>query len=237
MRNTTHGLYRGGLYRVRHCPHNHMIAMKQITLVFAAATLLLAACASHPTPAPQAEKSLAPAASKPVDPIPAKPKSEEDAKLKAKADLPRQQDKQKKSKTVLGWVERATLAGSSHTVKAKLDSGAKTSSVDAEIVKTFKREGKKYVLYRVLLDDNISETYESRIIRWVRIKTKNGGYIRRPVVKMQFCIGKKKISGEVNLAERGHFIYPVLVGRNMLERGEILVDTSRTFLDEPECKQ
>jgi len=146
-------------------------------------------------------------------------------------------EKKKKEKTVLGWVEKVTLSGSDHTVKAKLDSGAKTSSVDAEIIKTFHREGKQYVLYRVMLDDNVSETYESRIVRWVRIKKKDGGFQRRPVVKMQFCIGKKNLTSEVSLAERGHFIYPVLVGRNMLEKGNILVDTSRTFLAKPECKK
>lgn len=203
--------------------------MKHLHLTLLLSLLLTAACAQEAkTPPPVAPQPVAK-----VDAPTLKPKAEREVK----AEMPRQRDKEKERKTVLGWVEKATLAGSSHTVKAKLDSGAKTSSVDAEIVKTFKRDGKKFVLYRVMLDDNISETYESRILRWVRIKMKNGGFQRRPVVKMHFCIGKKKLVGEVSLAERGHFIYPVLVGRNMLEKGDILVDTSRTFLSKPDCKK
>lgn len=208
--------------------------MKQF-VPFPLLMLLVAACAKQPAPPPentphvtqsQAVPQAHTAPQEKAAPMPVQ------KKLPVIKKLP-----QKENKVVLGWVERVTLSGSSHTVKAKLDSGAKTSSVDAEIIKTFKRDGQNYVLYRVMLDEDISETYESRIIRWVRIKKKDGGFQRRPVVKMQFCLGKKKISGEVSLAERGHFIYPVLVGRNMLEKGNILVDTSRTFLTEPECKK
>lgn len=204
-----------------------MFVMKHLRFVFLLPCLFVAACAQQavkPEPSPSASPTAA------ATPAPS-------STVEAKAKMPRQQDKDKDKKTVLGWVEKVTLSGSDHTVKAKLDSGAKTSSVDAEIIKTFKRDGKKYVLYRVLLDDEVAETYESRIVRWVRIKDKKGGFIRRPVVKMQFCIGRKKLKGEVSLAERGHFIYPVLIGRNMLEKGKILVDTSKTFLAKPQCKK
>lgn len=201
--------------------------MKHLHLALLLPLLMMMACTQE-AKAPPAAKPIATAVAPTLKP---------EAKPEVKGEMPRQRDKKKDKKTVLGWVEKVTLSGSEHTVKAKLDSGAKTSSVDAEIVKTFKRDGKKFVLYRVMLDDNISETYESRIIRWVRIKMKNGGFQRRPVVKMHFCIGKKKLVGEVSLAERGHFIYPVLVGRNMLEKGDILVDTSRTFLSKPDCKK
>ncbi len=168
-----------------------------------------------------------PAPKKPT--TPAKPKKEKASEPKKKKPPPK--------RVIMGWVERVTLLGSNHTVKAKLDSGAKTSSVDAEIIKTFKRDGKRYALYRVILDDEITETYESRIVRMVRIKKKEGGFIRRPVVKMRFCLGGKTIRSEVSLAERGHFIYPVLIGRNMLEKANILVDTSQTHTAKPSCKK
>lgn len=163
------------------------------------------------------------------------PKAEKQEKQKERPIASPRTKKKKDTPQVLGWVERVALAGSEHVVKAKLDSGAKTSSIDAEVIKTFERDGKPYILYRVLLDDNLAETYESRIQRWVRIKDKKGGFIRRPVVRMRFCVGKRKLNGEVTLAKREHFIYPVLIGRNMLN-GNILVDTSRTLLSKPKCK-
>lgn len=210
--------------------------MKPVTTLLTVFAVVLIGCVKQPASAPVTPPPAKPV---PVAPAPSVPLHEQEQKAKPlpKTTMPRKRDKEKDKKIVLGWVEKMMLSGSSHTVKAKLDSGAKTSSIDAEIIKTFKRDGKNYVLYRVMLDDNISETYESRVLRWVRIKKKEGGFLRRPVVKMQFCIGKRELRGEVSLAQRGHFIYPVLIGRNMLEKGNILVDTSRTLLEKPSCKK
>ncbi len=192
--------------------------------------LALAGCAQ---PGPKLPKQGVRIVEQPI--VQPEPKAKKKTEHSKKPVLPRQKDKDKDKPVIMGWVEKVTILTSDHTVKAKLDSGAKTSSVDAEIIKVFKRDGKRYVLYRVMLDDDVSETYESRLVRWVRIKKKDGGYQRRPVVKMQFCLGKRTVRGEVSLAERGHFIYPVLIGRNMLEKGNILVDTSKTFLSKPKC--
>lgn len=212
---------------------NHLAGITGFWLRRSAArlcVLALVGCAQPTAAPPKQEPRIA------EKPAPTQePKTKKKDEHSKKPALPRQKDKDKNKPTILGWVEKVTLLASDHTVKAKLDSGAKTSSVDAEIIKVFKRDGARYVLYRVMLDDDISETYESRLVRWVRIKKKEGGYQRRPVVKMQFCLGKKTMRGEVSLAERGHFIYPVLIGRNMLEKGNILVDTSKTFLSKPKC--
>lgn len=141
-------------------------------------------------------------------------------------------------KIVMGWVERVQVSDINDMPKAKLDSGAKTSSIDAEIIRRFKRDGKSHVVFRVDFgaDQGGEHTFEAPVERWVRIKRKGDAkdYIRRPVVKMTFCLGGEKIEGEVNLAERENFIYPVLIGRNML-KDRILVDTSKTFTKRPSC--
>lgn len=138
---------------------------------------------------------------------------------------------------VVGWVEHIHIDGAKYPVKAKLDTGARTSSIDARIVKIFQKDNDKkdWVVYRVLMDDNKEETFENQITRWVKIKTKTKKFIRRPVVKMNFCIGVTNIEGEVNLADRSHFIYPVLVGRNMLTKN-VVVDVSKKFTTSPKCK-
>jgi hypothetical protein len=63
----------------------------------------------------------------------------------------------------------------------------------------------------------------------VRIKRKEGGYVERPVIRFSFCIAGDVVTGEVNLAQRSHFEYPVLIGRNMLHKRGILVDSGSTF--------
>jgi hypothetical protein len=136
-------------------------------------------------------------------------------------------------KVVLGWIEHAKISQINSPVKVKLDPGAKTSSVGADIIKTFKRDGKKYVLYRLLLGEESEEIFESEIVRWVKIKNKTGGFVKRPVITMDICIDKLKLRHEVNLAERERFNYPVLIGRNMLKK--VLVDSAKTFESEPHC--
>lgn len=135
-----------------------------------------------------------------------------------------------------GWVEKICIGDSDNPVKAKLDTGAAVSSVDAEIIKYYKKNGKKYILYRINFGEGVTETFKSKVTRHTRIKSRAGEKsIRRPVVMMKFKIGKYELYEEVNLADREGFVYPVLIGRNMLE-GNIIVDSSETFKLKTSCK-
>lgn len=135
----------------------------------------------------------------------------------------------------MGWVERIKVVSVDMTAKAKLDSGAATSAINAEIIKIFKRDKQEYVLFRVVVEDEELQPLERKIVRWVRIKKKEGGHIRRPVVIMSMCLGDQKVTGEVNLSSRDNFIYPILIGRNMLE-DRIVIDAGRTFTKKPSCE-
>jgi hypothetical protein len=121
-------------------------------------------------------------------------------------------------------------------LKAKLDTGAKTSSMRAKVLKEYKKDGHTWISYQVVNGQNESITLDSRVVRWVRIKKKDSkaGFLRRPVVRLGFCMADKFIIGEVNLSPRTGFLYPVLVGRNMLKR-HILIDTHKTLTTEPTC--
>lgn len=137
--------------------------------------------------------------------------------------------------TVTGWVERVKVGADATKMKARIDTGAETSSIDAEVIKVFKRKGQRRVLFYLDSDDGSKLLFESKLVRFVRIKAKNGKFIRRPVVFMQVCLGGQYIKGEVNLAERGHMNYPMLIGRNMME-DRFIVNPSETYMTEPDCK-
>ncbi|MEM6602697.1 MAG: RimK/LysX family protein [Pseudomonadota bacterium] len=134
-----------------------------------------------------------------------------------------------------GWVEKVCIGNVDFSFNAKLDTGATSSSVNADIIREFERDGKRYVLYRIVNDGQETETFESEVTRYTRIKQKSGAKgIKRAFVIMTFKIGKKTIEGEVNLAERDHFNYPVLVGRNMLENN-FYVDAARQNVQKTKC--
>ena len=50
---------------------------------------------------------------------------------------------------VLGWLERAILYPGAISVRSRLDSGAQTASLDADIVEIVKRNGEDWVIFDV----------------------------------------------------------------------------------------
>ncbi|MEL6245571.1 MAG: RimK/LysX family protein [Pseudomonadota bacterium] len=145
-------------------------------------------------------------------------------------------------KVPLGWLEFVVVEGADLRMDAKLDTGAKTSSIHAEILSAPDRKSSNddeddlgIVVFRINNEKGDERTIESGLVRWAAIKKKSGGVLYRPVVEMDFCIGGNLLSGEVTLADRGHFNYEVLVGRNMLEGGNIIVDASEIYTDKSRC--
>lgn len=145
---------------------------------------------------------------------------------------------------VMGWVENVYIEAIDAKLKAKLDTGAKTSSIRAEVLNIVRpatkpghKKPKRHVIFQIEDADGKKSTLERRLEHWVRIKDRRGGYLRRPVVKMEFCMGGHLVDSEVNLSPRIDMIYPVLVGRNMLQDAHIAVDVSQTFTSEARCPQ
>lgn len=145
-------------------------------------------------------------------------------------------------KIALGWLEFVRIQDADIRMDAKLDTGAKTSSIHAEILSAPDRKSEedeedeeKVVVFRISNEKGDERTIEADLVRWAAIKKKSGGVLYRPVVIMDFCIGGNLLSGEVTLADRGHFNYEVLVGRNMLEAGDIVVDPSEIYTDKSRC--
>lgn len=141
--------------------------------------------------------------------------------------------------TIMGWVERVYIESIDSNFKAKLDTGATTSSMRADVLKILgsaKNEAEpQRVVFQVNNEKGETNTLERKLVRFVKIKMKDGNFQRRPVVEMDFCIAGRHVISEVNLAPRTDFIYPVLVGRNMMHDGGIIVDPSRTFTAPARC--
>jgi hypothetical protein len=140
---------------------------------------------------------------------------------------------------IMGWVEYVYLQDLNGRLKAKLDTGATTSSMRAEVLKVLNEhdEQKRSVLFQIVDAEGNTKTIQRKLVRWVRIKGKSGKFQRRPVVEMDFCIAGHPVHSEVNLAPRADFVYPILVGRNMLRSANIIVDPARTFTAHARCPE
>jgi len=136
---------------------------------------------------------------------------------------------------IFGWVERVELMDGDLSVKAKLDTGAATSSLDATNIERFRRDGQRWVRFTVTdpeTDDQIE--LEKPLSRNVRIVRHSGEHQRRPVVKIPLCFGPFAREVEFSLIDRSNFIYPALLGRSALE-GHALIDSGETFINYPDC--
>lgn len=145
-----------------------------------------------------------------------------------------------KEKLVMGWLESVYLRPWNIRVTAKLDTGAKTSSLNADQIDHFSRDGKEWVRFRIRGgEDSKPVQVERPLVRTALIKERRaGGASKRDVVTLFLCKRGREYETEFTLVDRSHFNYPLLLGRSFLER-VALVDSGATFLikaDDDSCK-
>jgi hypothetical protein len=137
---------------------------------------------------------------------------------------------------ILGWVESVHLVDTGITLKAKLDSGAETSSLDARIIKKFRQHGKRWVRF-ALTDPQTGEEFVlvRERVRTIGVVQHEGANQVRPTVMLQVCIADRLVDIEVSLVDRSEFSYRLLLGRRAL-RSFALIDPGNTYLTQPRCK-
>jgi hypothetical protein len=143
----------------------------------------------------------------------------------------------KKPRVILGRVENVVLRDFAVKLKARIDTGAGVSSVHAKILEIKKTDKGERVRFEIEDGDGSTKKLWRDVVGWANIKVMNSDdRSRRPIVRLSICLGGKKLKGRVNLNDRGEFLYPMLIGRNLLNTGNFLVDPSRKFLVEAGCE-
>ena len=131
------------------------------------------------------------------------------------------------TKITAGWVENIVLETGQLRLRAKLDTGAKTSSIHAENIESFDKDGQPWVRFSLpksyLKNAKEQPAVEIPLTRTVLIKRHKMPSARRSVVTLGFCINSHYYRTEFTLADRRNYLYPVLLGRSFLA-GRIMVD-------------
>lgn len=133
-------------------------------------------------------------------------------------------------KLLLGSVEFVDIQPGGLHLEARIDSGAKTSSLHAQQIVRFERDGRRWVRFRTFTGRG-AQTIQLELpwVRRARIKGEGEAYEARPVVLVDVRIGTRTQGLEMTLTDRRNYDYPVLIGRNFL-RDHALIDTSRSHL-------
>lgn len=138
-----------------------------------------------------------------------------------------------KQKPILGWREWVELLDLGPTrIKAKIDTGAKTSAVHAEDIVVFKRKGKRRVRFRLYPLQRSREGavwVEADLLEKRKVRSSVGHETQRPVVLAQVGFGERQLSIELSLINRDIMGFRMLIGRQAI-RDLFLVDPGRSFL-------
>lgn len=134
-------------------------------------------------------------------------------------------------KTLLGTLEWIYLEPPGQFYRARVDSGANTSSISASDVHEFERDGEDWVRFSFDHDgEDPIATIERPVERVVLIRQATARKrARRPVVLLTVQLAGQVQKTEFTLADRSQMTYPVLLGREFL-RDLYLVDVSQAYL-------
>ncbi len=136
-------------------------------------------------------------------------------------------------KTILGQTEWVYVSKAKSNYRARIDTGAATSSINASDIERFERDGKKWVRFTLShekgAEPQIIETKIERIVRIAQSTNLEEETERRFVVKLHVRIGDMSQQTEFTLTDRSHMEYPVLIGRTFM-RDVILVDVSKKYI-------
>lgn len=145
--------------------------------------------------------------------------------------------KEVRPRVIIGRVEWVVLQDVHLRMKARIDTGAGVSSLHAKILEVKQTPEGERVRFEVQDAKGEKKILERPIIDWLNIKVMGSEErSRRPVVRLDICLGGKKLEGRVNLNDRSSYLYPMLIGRNLLRTGKFLVDPSDTFMQKPGCE-
>ncbi len=132
-------------------------------------------------------------------------------------------------KMILGAREYVYCKEPNATIVARIDTGASTSSISANDIEEFERNGKKMVRFNIKHNDRVV-TVEAPFVRETRLRQSSSDeFSYRKVVKINLKIGSYSTDAEFTLVDRSLMQYALLIGRNILTDVAV-VDVGRQYV-------
>ena len=137
------------------------------------------------------------------------------------------------SNTLAGWREWVQLPDVGIPwIKAKLDTGARTSTIHAYQIEPFEKGGADWVRFHVRpwqesTDDEV--VVECPVHDRRHVRSSSGHVQERIVVKMRIVLIGRTVTAEFTLSNRDQMGFRMLIGRQVLRRG-FAVDAGHSFV-------
>lgn len=141
--------------------------------------------------------------------------------------------KNKISKTTIGWREWVAFPDIGiHKIKAKIDTGARTSALHAWNIQECDRDGVRWVTFEahpMQRNNRESLTCSAPVVDCRKVKSSSGHHEMRYVVTVNIEIAGTMKSIELTLTNRDEMGFRLLLGRTAL-RDHYVVDPGRSYI-------
>ena len=140
----------------------------------------------------------------------------------------------------IGWREWVALPQLDISkIKAKVDTGARSSSLHAYDLRYYRRGQKEFVKFKVHpMQRNNKKVIQAsaEVLEYRNIKSSNGSVQKRPVVVTPVEIAGERWLIEITLANRDEMGFRMLLGRESV-RGKVFIDPGKSFLTSPKKRK
>jgi hypothetical protein len=137
------------------------------------------------------------------------------------------------SSKIIGWREFVTLPQLKiDKIKAKIDTGARSSAIHAFNIHELCQDGKKIIRFQIhplQRDSKTTITTEAELLEYRKVRNSGGITQLRPVIKTNIEVGKYTWPIELTLTNRDVMGFRMLLGRQAV-RNKFLVDPGGAFL-------
>jgi hypothetical protein len=141
-------------------------------------------------------------------------------------------DESDQRKPVIGWREWVALPQLAiPRIKAKIDTGARSSALHAIAVRTYELGGKEFVSFKVhprQRDAKLTVVAEAEVLEYRPVRSSTGHQTTRPVIRTEVEIRGERWPIELTLTNRDAMGFRMLLGREAI-RGRLLVDPGRSY--------
>lgn len=135
-------------------------------------------------------------------------------------------------KIIIGWEEWCDLKKLNiPAIKAKIDTGAKTSALHAFDIHPFHRLGKHFVHFKVYPLQRSTKYYcvcTAPLIDYRRVMNSGGHQEMRYVITTPLTLGVQTWDIQISLTDRSPLAFRMLLGREAL-RGHVIIDPNKSL--------
>lgn len=134
-----------------------------------------------------------------------------------------------KEKVLIGRIEWVNLPDMKIRHKARIDTGAKTTSMHAVNIEEVEQRGELFVKFQTVDSEGKTVEVVRKVDTTQKVSNTSGFVSKRYVIKEKIKIGNIEREVNINLNDRSKMDYKFLVGRNLL-LGRFIVDVARSHV-------